>query len=360
MSCRRVKDLRLRYPFQKEPLLVLEPVEVISFTDTYWGKIVAATITVVVFLLVILWYILLPLYIVYAWWRYGRDPVSVVGVTSAWFDVPKTKTLRRLAPAEVGTVIDESADMRDITATLVYLAREGYLKIIEKKKNDFTLIRLKNKKEEDLQVFEKKLLNGIFDTSDEVRVKDKDLSNVVSGVKTAIYDAVVKEGYFQKNPETVRTLYTILAVFGFMTGNMLLAITAFIFGRAMPRKTLPGVEVSNIAKSLKNFLVSQEHRLAYEARNQIFFEKFLPYAVAFGVEKIWAERFKDIAMTQPGWYEGQNTRMFNSVVFASALNSSLTSFSHAATPTRSTSGYSSGFSGGFSGGGGGGGGGGSW
>ena len=92
------------------------------------------------------------------------------------------------------------------------------------------------------------------------------------------------------------------------------------------------------------------------------FEKLLPYAVAFGVEKIWAERFKDIDIKPPDWYEGKDMTVFNSVIFASSLGRSLSSFRSSATPTTSSKGFSSGFSsgGGFSGGGGGGGGGGSW
>ena len=92
----------------------------------------------------------------------------------------------------------------------------------------------------------------------------------------------------------------------------------------------------------------------------MMFEKLLPYAIAFGVEKIWADRFKDIAFRQSSWYVGQNNGVFNAVYLSSRLHSSISTFSYSATPTRSTTGHSSGFSGGFSGGGGGGGGGGSW
>ena len=92
----------------------------------------------------------------------------------------------------------------------------------------------------------------------------------------------------------------------------------------------------------------------------MMFEKLLPYAVAFGVEEIWANRFKDIALKQPTWYVSSNNGVFNSIVFAHALSSSSTSFA-ASVMAKSSSGFSSGFSGGgFSGGGGGGGGGGSW
>jgi len=144
--------------------------------------------------------------------------------------------------------------------------------------------------------------------------------------------------------------------------NFPLALIAFTFGRAMPRKTIFGVESANISKSLKNFLTSQERQLEFQAKNQTMFEKLLPYAVAFGVERIWAQRFKDFQLKQPDWYSSyDSTRGFNSIIFASSLSSSMSSFRSAATPVSSTTGHSSGFGGGgFSGGGGGGGGGGSW
>lgn len=130
----------------------------------------------------------------------------------------------------------------------------------------------------------------------------------------------------------------------------------------MFKKTKLGKEQANVAKSLCNFLSSQSKQLEFQANKQMFFEKLLPYAIAFGVEKVWAKRFSNLKLTLPDWYRGYNSNTFTTVYFISSLNSSLNSFSSVSqppTPTTSTSGFSSGFSGGSSGGGGGGGGG-SW
>jgi len=136
---------------------------------------------------------------------------------------------------------------------------------------------------------------------------------------------------------------------------------AFLFGRVMPRKTVFGAEAKNVAFSLKNFLTSQKRQLEFQADKQMMFERLLPFAVAFGVEKIWAKRFETLNITQPSWYHSYSSNNFNSYLLVNSLNSSFRSINTAATPTRSSSGFSSGFSGGgFSGGGGGGGGGGSW
>ncbi|KQS96235.1 MULTISPECIES: DUF2207 domain-containing protein [unclassified Rhizobium] len=102
------------------------------------------------------------------------------------------------------------------------------------------------------------------------------------------------------------------------------------------------------------------------------FEKLLPYAVALGVEKPWADTFDRwllaaaagaaaAAAYQPSWYSGQafHSGSFGDHMggFAGSMANTMTS-SLPPPPKSSSSGFSSG--GGFSGGGGGGGGGGGW
>ena len=95
------------------------------------------------------------------------------------------------------------------------------------------------------------------------------------------------------------------------------------------------------------------------------FERFLPYAVALGVENRWAERFHDVlaAASAQGsqgfsWYSGSRDPWSNPGRFASGVGSSLaSSISSASTAPGSSSGSGGG---GSSGGGGGGGGGGGW
>lgn len=345
--------------FPKGVVAVVEPQKVVPFSETLLGKLFFLLLT----LLMTFWYVIYPFMIIYQWWKYGRDPKATVGTTTAWFDPPKSpKNNRFLTPGEVGTLGDETVDMKDISSTIVDLARRGYIKIEERKKGDYYFTKTKEFNS-GLLSFESKLLTGMFNSKKEIRLKDQKLYETVTDVTKNLYDDVVSEGLFPKNPSSIRTYYSVIAVFALFTGNFFLAIVAFLFGRNMPRKTLDGVNAFNIAKSLKNFLTSQERQLEFQAKNQMMFEKLLPYAIAFGVEKIWAKRFATINMQQPDWYQGYNTNQFNSVVFANSLNSSLSSFKSSASPptsTRSTSGFSSGFSGGFSGGGGGGGGGGSW
>lgn len=350
--------------FPKGIVAVLESKVYVPFWETPFGRVLGFILITILVIAAIVWYVISPFYIIYKWFKEGRDPKGVVGQTRAWFDPPKSiKTNRSLTPSEVGTLGDETVDLKDISAAIIDLARRGYMKIEEREKKDFYLVKtvLGKRTEHALLPFEQTLLNKFFKGGkQELRLKNAKLFDEVEAVKKDLYEGVVTEGLFPKNPQSIRTVYYVISFLALFTGNLFLAFVAFVFGRAMPRKTVDGVNAKNMAFSLKSFLSSQERQLKFQADRQLMFEKLLPYAIAFGVEKIWAKRFESLNLKQPNWYSGYRSGQFNTYIFVSSMNSSLNSFSKAATPSRSSTGHSSGFSGGFSGGGGGGGGGGSW
>lgn len=97
------------------------------------------------------------------------------------------------------------------------------------------------------------------------------------------------------------------------------------------------------------------------------FERYLPHAIALGVENRWAARFAGVLAAasadpnrggSPGWYSGSQNVWSNPGRFASTMGSTLTSSVAAASTAPGSSSGSGG--GGSSGGGGGGGGGGGW
>jgi len=97
------------------------------------------------------------------------------------------------------------------------------------------------------------------------------------------------------------------------------------------------------------------------------FERYLPHAIALGVENRWASRFAGVlaaASAAPGdrghmgWYSGSQNPWSNPGMFATAVGASLVSSTAAASTAPGSSSGSGG--GGSSGGGGGGGGGGGW
>src|SRR3989344_2832496 len=59
----------------------------------------------------------------YLWYTRGRDPKGR-GIIIAQYDPPDN-----LTPAEVGPIVDEHTQNKDITAEIIFLATQGYLKI---------------------------------------------------------------------------------------------------------------------------------------------------------------------------------------------------------------------------------------
>src|SRR5207302_4385029 len=82
------------------------------------------------------------------------------------------------------------------------------------------------------------------------------------------------------------------------------------------------------------------------------FEKFLPYAMALGVEKRWAKAFSGITQSPPNLYVRSNQGVFNPMLFPQSVTSMADTAGQtfASEPRSSSSG--SGFGGGGSSGGG--------
>ncbi len=149
-----------------------------------------------------------------------------------------------------------------------------------------------------------------------------------------------------------------------------------IFYHLMKAPTLAGRKILDQIEGFKMYLsVAEKDRLNLAnppERTPELFEKFLPYALALGVEQKWSEQFTQVltnatvseagANYSPAWYVGTSWATLGAAGFASSLGSSFsTAITSASTPPGSSSGgSSSGGGGGSSGGGGGGGGGGGW
>jgi len=148
-----------------------------------------------------------------------------------------------------------------------------------------------------------------------------------------------------------------------------LVISAFWW---MAAPTKEGRKVMDEIAGFERYLsATEESRLEVlhpPEKTPELFERYLPYAIALGVENRWAARFASVLAaaaadpnrrdTQMGWYSGSKNVWQNPGVFATAVGASLVSSTAAASTAPGSSSGSGG--GGFSGGGGGGGGGGGW
>jgi uncharacterized membrane protein len=337
------------------------------------------------------WPIFIPvpvfLFMFWLWYTRGRDPrVASIAVQYA---PPEGMT-----PAEAGTLVDDDAAMRDITATIVDLAVRDYLTIEEKENkhmmglysNKDYVFHMKKQPAEwkGLKSHELLLLAGIFANGASPDVELSSLQNEfyknLPGIKDAIFDALMENGYFQHRPDYVRSGFIAAGVIGgallFVLGmrlsqNMGMAPAPFLiaaiisaaiiigFGWFMPARTAQGAKALAGVLGFEDFLTHVEaDRMDRIAQTPETFEKFLPFAMALGVEKKWVGAFKNIYTQPPPWYQGNSFGSgFYPLMFVNSLdNMTARASSVMASAPRSSGG--SGFGGGGSSGGGFGGGGG--
>jgi hypothetical protein len=80
------------------------------------------------------------------------------------------------------------------------------------------------------------------------------------------------------------------------------SIGLLALGRHMPAKTRKGAEAVALSRAFKTYLTNLD-KYADPKMVTDQFEKYLPFAIAFGLEKSWINRFKQIPTTPiPGWY----------------------------------------------------------
>ena len=322
------------------------------------------------------------------WDRRGRDPEELSYVV-------RYEPIKGLSPAESGTLIDNTADMQDITSTLVDLAVRGYVRIEEiteshllglSKSTDYVFHLLKPIPEwAQLAPHEQSYLGGLMDATPtgETDVRLSELRNKfyksLGGIRDGIYDSLVEKGFYLRRPDKVKGAWLVSAGFVFMLGFFLIgatgsmgltaisipalvfamfgsALTLGIFGLIMPARTVAGARARESTLGFKEFLERVEvERYRKMITSPAMFEKYLPYAMAFGVADKWAKAFESMNLQPPTWYVGTSGAPFNVGSFTSSMSSMATS----AASTMSSSPSSSGSGGGGSSGGGSGGGGGS-
>jgi len=324
------------------------------------------------------------LLVFWRWWGRGRDPRR--RPIAVQYEPPAG-----VSPAEAGTLLDNSADMRDITATLVDLAVRGYLRIEEQQNpklfglfgggTSYTLHRLKPA--DGLAPHERAVFDGIFLThGDHVRLDElkDEFYRQLSPIRDAIFTQLTGSGFYQNRPDKVKQTWigcgigfaVLIGVGGsFIAAAFLLTPVSFviaavvsglillIFAQIMPARTEAGTRALEQVLGFEEFLrrVETEHLKRVIIGHPELFDKYLPYAMAFGVEQQFARAFEGIYLQAPQWYVGPSVMNFN----VGHFSSSMAHLSTAASTTMSSSPRSSsgsGFGGGGSSGGGGGGGGG--
>ena len=321
---------------------------------------------------------------VYTFFKRGRDFKGRGTI------VPQYEAPDDLSPAEMGTLYDEKADVKDIIAAMIDLCVRGYMtiRVLPKaegfifKQDDYEFLKTNKPKAGDkgLSDFESKLFNAIFGSGGTKKLSSlkNHFYTSIPDLTSKLYDGLVAKGYFLKNPHSVRAFYFIkgiVLVFSsfwivpilivFFAGplpyalaiNGLLSLVLFSF---MPSRTAKGAAAYEHIRGFKMYMeTAEKDRLKFQENENLFY-KILPFAMTLKVADKWSNAFKSAFKQPPSWYQGAGYGPFHPTDFVHHLGSVSSTISSTFRSQPSSSGHSGGGGGGFSGGGGGGGGGGSW
>src|SRR5215213_6696486 len=266
------------------------------------------------------------------WWTRGRDPE--IGPVAEFVPDPPDS----LPPGLIGALMDEQVDQRDIVATLVDLGQRGVLRIdrnegggIFGRGGDFTLTALQD--EPKVALFERELLEALFGSK--VKSGEQVSLSEVKGrfaaaqpqIQRHLYDELVDRGYFTMSPDRTRGRWKSIGVFALIVaiiggcvaiGSLadiapaiflpigaliVIGLIVVIISRYMPRKSPAGAEAAAKWQAFRNYLASIERYEKLDEAQGIF-DRYLPYAIAFGIESSWVDKFSRVPTTSPGWYGG--------------------------------------------------------
>jgi hypothetical protein len=322
------------------------------------------------------------------WYYKGRDPAAGRSIAPMYEPPPG------MTPAEAGTIVDDTVHPRDITCTLVDLAVRGYVKIEEVSdttllifhRKDYIFHLLKDRGQwGDLIPFERVMLEHVFaggGTATKLSSLKNQFYTALPIIRQDIMSGLRNKGMYLLDPESANAYsiagallsvapFALMQFTGFknvfsavsplIVAAMVSAMIWWLFAREMKAHTVKGAQARIHVLGFQEFMTRVDaDRLKRMPPDT--FEKFLPFAMALGVEHNWAQAFAGIVQNPPTWYAspgGYST--FNPIFFSNSVHSMASdmhqTFVSAPRASSSGSGWSGGGGGGFSGGGFGGGGG---
>ncbi|MBN2170122.1 MAG: DUF2207 domain-containing protein [Candidatus Krumholzibacteriota bacterium] len=339
-------------------------------------------------LLAVAWLAVILVYYVRAWRKVGRDPEK--GTIIPLFEPPAG-----FSPAASRTLLRMGFDNTAFTAAVMDLAVKGVLVIDEPEEKTY-ILRQKESWRDNLSAGEARVAAELFSAGPILEL-DNENHAVFQGARRALRRVLKQElqkTYYRTNSAQhlaglgvsivalVMIFLTARGQFGsvlavvtpafWLTAGGFAAIIALnaIFHHLLKAPTLRGRRIMDAIEGFKLYLsVAEKERLEAlhpPEKTPELFERYLPYALALGVEQEWSEQFESVLARagedgrsyHPVWYTGASWRSLGAGGFGSSFGGAFTSAIAASSTTPGSSGGSGG--GGSSGGGGGGGGGGGW
>ena len=332
----------------------------------------AVILMLMAFLFMVCWYIF--------WWRFMRRQEDLQGGPI----IPLFYAPENMSPGAVRYVLTKRYDPRQFAAEVVDMAVKGLLTIDYKVSTwwggDYTLSRQEGAQGKESFFVHNSIMESLFAKVPVISLSSKN-SEILQRVARIIESSYIVKYSSLLESNSGFILFPLLVfvpalIIAFaldhrfigdwfifiIIGVMLLLIMGYYLLKSY---TAAGAVLKNKILGFKMFLEATETD-RFEVigtpptKTPELYEKYLPYAIALGVEQQWSRQFASVFEKleheghsyHPHWHRGDNFRTFDATSFTSQISNSLQS--------ASTSSGRGGRSGGSSGGGRGGGGGGSW
>lgn len=253
------------------------------------------------------------------WWTRGRDTDDgtsdvfepLVDVGDGRLVVSPPGAVR---PGQMGTLVDEHADVVDVSATVIDLATRNYLFIEEIPRGahgrmDWRL-RCRNEPGDELLAYEREVFASLFGDADSVLVSELD-DNVqarLSRVQALMYDDMVKQGWFAERPDAVRGRWTtagwVLVAAGVVLTVVLAAATTYglvglalvlagvalaVAGQLAPARTSAGSTLLRGLTRFRAYLATADPTAIPPAQGEEVISRLFAYALVFGLAERWAD-----------------------------------------------------------------------
>jgi uncharacterized membrane protein len=292
-----------------------------------------------------------------------------------------------ISPAIAGGFVDHSVDNNDVLCLIPHLANHGYLRLEVKegtgffKKDEITFFKLKEAGPE-LFAFEKSFFNSLFATGNKVELDDlKDKFHThMTGVKSLVKDWIMQQGWYEPDQKAMGCVTAIAGLIAlgwgvyavFARQNMdgialiVTGLLMFYFASKFNKRSPEGNKTYRQLEGFRQFVKKAERPVIEKLMKEdpMYYDKTMPFALAFGYLKQWNNQFQGLLTQPPSWYGspgmhgahlGQSWSNFSQ-----SFPTEISSIGSVFNSTPSSSGSGGGGGGGFSGGGSGGGGTSSW
>jgi uncharacterized membrane protein YgcG len=256
------------------------------------------------------------------WYTSGRDP-SRANVP-ATLDRPPSDLPAPLA----GTLVDEVADVQDAVATLVDLADRGVVELKDEQLErpgghapDVRITLRGSTSDTRLRPYEQILLNALFgyEPAPQAEVLLSHVrgrfASTIPVLQDALHKAVADARLFVHDPQAVRQRYRRLGWLLVGVGLAVALVATITLGWAIGLAWAPGIAlllVGAMCIRLSSAMPRRTPAGAMEAARWRAFRKhlstsadradFLPYAVAFGLDRDFLRRLESIGTPPPNWY----------------------------------------------------------